>query len=380
MTTWRLCHSCVVERVSHNNLPYIIRWPPNRPLVWTPGTLSCRDRPSYPALHLRWVTKKVVFQDPSRKDPERRTTFTLSQTRYEKLQLLVTKQKCSRLAAGNHNHPFAAKPDTDELNSKGSIQIVETRVPSIQNPGKNDCPILLKWVERLKRYCCLHLQKNLLEWAASQKRTTKLDMPNNSFIFCFFKRQCYPFKKLFATGSVHMEAEELPPHWHLRKWPNDKHPSSVQPWCRNIHSAKSSWNEGKEMRCQMWWWISQSCEFLINLISWICISLSVCEHDWGCSHANTTKERLRKYQVQASFCLSPHLYGWICQSSQTHPIFWKAQSNATSLPTRNPRDLRRAGSKNETHSNKMIAWFAANEQLNFILCSYYFPYQAFSQV
>ena len=106
-----------------------------------------------PALSHVLDTKKIVFQDPSRKDPERRTTFTLSQTRYEKLQLLVTKQKCSRLAAGNHNHPFAAKPDTDELNSKGSIQIVETRVPSIQNPGKNDCPMLLKWVERLKRYC-----------------------------------------------------------------------------------------------------------------------------------------------------------------------------------------------------------------------------------
>lgn len=85
-------------------------WPTlsSRPSLWTPGTFFCRDRPSYLALHLGCQPRHPSICPISGGEnyPKRKVTGP----RYEKLQLRVTKQKCSRLAAGNHNHPFAAKP------------------------------------------------------------------------------------------------------------------------------------------------------------------------------------------------------------------------------------------------------------------------------
>lgn len=111
LTTVVFCATAVwFESVSHHNLPYrhTSSDPPRRPvrsfelqghfLVFTGRAIQ----------HFTWAVRDIPpsVQSAEGKTPKRKVTGP----RYEKLQLLVTKQKCSRLAAGNHNHPFVAKP------------------------------------------------------------------------------------------------------------------------------------------------------------------------------------------------------------------------------------------------------------------------------
>lgn len=115
-------------------------------------------------------------------------------------------------------------------------------------------------------------------------------------------------------------------------------------------------NVTKEMRCQMSWWISQSCEFLINLISWRCIPLSVCEPDWGCSHANTTP-------VSAQFLpLASPLWMDLSELPNSSDLLESAKQ------CHQPSDSESKGLQQNNHDS----WLATNEQLNFISCSYVF--------
>lgn len=113
LTTVVFCATAVwFESVSHHNLPYRHTAIPHLTHPVVPSVaLNSRDTFLFLQAELSSTSPalsetSLQVQSAEGKTPKRKVTGP----RYEKLQLLVTKQKCSRLAAGNHNHPFVAKP------------------------------------------------------------------------------------------------------------------------------------------------------------------------------------------------------------------------------------------------------------------------------